>query len=166
MLLIGSKPLDDQSVFFPGQDYSCCSHHPLVAFRSLSGVEAFWTPFTLATLACLLSSDQLMFWQSLWWYLWVLLLTFQEDTPSQQTFCSSGSHSIPTPLPQWSLGLRSQNYVVSIGTELHNFTFWFLMIFSNGRHLLQKDVSLIKGKYCTYLDIRINIQTRVRHALV
>lgn len=140
-------------VLSPGQDYFCCSHHSLAACSSLSGVEAFWTPFPIATLACLLSSDQLVFWQSFWWYLWVLLLTFQEDTLSQQASCSSGSYSIPTRLPQWSLGLRYWNYAISIGTEIHNFTFWLLMIFSNGHHLLQKDISWIKGKYYTYLWI-------------
>lgn len=132
--------MDDQS----GQDYFCRSQHSLAACSSLSGAEAFWTPFTLATLACLLSSDQLVFRQWLW-YLWVLLLAFQEDRLSQQTSWSSGSYSIPTHLPQWSLGLRYWNYVISVGTEIHNFTFWFLMIFSNDRHLSQKRRFLDEG---------------------
>ena len=61
---------------------------------------------------------------------------------------------IPTPFLQCSLSLRCRDALymwLSIGNRLHKSVYWLVVVFCHGLHLLQREVSLMKGIDYTYL---------------
>lgn len=125
------------------------SQYSLLVYSSWCTVAVSWA-FPPSTLACTLLLS--LFSQCLRSHgdevLCVWLLTFLGDTLSQKIPCS---FVFPYPLSQWSLSFRSRCFVDTFICRLNNSTFWLVIVFHNGFHLLQIEISFMTGEDYTYL---------------